>query len=93
MWSLESSPSKPSETSRSFGKKRKKICNTLSNWGSRCRAFISEGQYDFVVVAEAPDDQMMAAQALWVASHGNCRTELLHAFSLDEVGQIIQKMR
>ena len=56
-------------------------------------AFISEGQYDFVVVAEAPDDQMMAAQALWVASHGNCRTELLHAFSLDEVGQIIQKMR
>jgi uncharacterized protein with GYD domain len=54
--------------------------------------YLTEGRYDFVMVAEAPDDQTAAAQVLWVAGRGNSRTETLHAFTLDEVGQIIQKI-
>lgn len=54
--------------------------------------YLTEGQYDFVVVAEAPDDQTMVAQVLSIAGRGNTRSETLHAFTLDEAGQIIQKM-
>ena len=54
--------------------------------------YLTEGPYDFVVVAEAPDDQTIGDQVLSVAGRGIARTETLHAFTLDEAGQIIQKM-
>ncbi len=54
--------------------------------------YLTMGRYDFVVVAEGPDDETMAAQALGVAGRGGSRTETLRAFTLDEVDAITQKM-
>jgi uncharacterized protein with GYD domain len=54
--------------------------------------YLTEGRYDFVILVEAPDDQTMAAQVLTVAGRGNSRTETLHAFSIEEAGEIIRKM-
>jgi uncharacterized protein with GYD domain len=54
--------------------------------------YLTLGQYDYVVVAEAPDDQAQAAQALAVASRGLATTETLRAFTLEEAEQIIQKL-
>ena len=54
--------------------------------------YLTMGQYDFAVIAEAPDDQTIAAQVLGVASRGGARPETLRAFTLDEVDTIIQKM-
>lgn len=56
-------------------------------------AYVTQGQYDFVIVAEAPDEQTMLAQAFSVASRGNSRTETLLAIPLDEIQQqVIQKL-
>ncbi len=54
---------------------------------------MTQGSYDLVIIVEAPDDVTMAAQTLSVASRGNRHTETLRAFALDEVEQIIQKIR
>jgi uncharacterized protein with GYD domain len=43
------------------------------------------GQYDTVLIAEAPDEATMTA-------HGNVRTQTLRAFSAEEMGRIIGKI-
>ncbi|KPJ66568.1 MAG: GYD family protein [Syntrophobacter sp. DG_60] len=47
------------------------------------------GQYDTVVVVEAPDDETVASMALALGSLGNVRTETLRAFTEDEYRKII----
>lgn len=54
--------------------------------------FMTQGEYDIVVIAEAPDAETMLAQAAGVAGTGNTRTETLRAFTLDEVDQALQKL-
>ena len=53
--------------------------------------YLTQGRYDIVVLAEAPDAETMLAQAAGVAGTGNMRTETLRAYSLDEVGQVLKK--
>ncbi len=50
------------------------------------------GQYDMVVLFEAPDDISISALALAVGSAGNIRGQSLRAFSKDEMGAILGKM-
>ena len=58
--------------------------------GAEVKAFyLVMGQYDAVVVSEAPDDETMAKLALATGSLGNVRTETLRAFTEDEYRQII----
>ena len=54
--------------------------------------FMTQGRYDIVVIAEAPDAETMLAQAAGVAGTGNTRTETLRAFTLDEVDEALQKL-
>jgi len=54
--------------------------------------YLTQGQYDFVVVAEAPDEQAMLAQNVGVAGAGNSRSETLRAYTLDELDQALQKL-
>jgi len=55
--------------------------------------YLTQGAYDVVVIAEAPDAETMLAQAAGVAGTGNTRTETLRGFSLDEVDQALQKLK
>ncbi len=54
--------------------------------------FLTQGAFDIVVIAEAPDAETMLAQAAGVAGTGNARTETLRAFTLDEVTQALEKL-
>jgi len=54
--------------------------------------YMTQGRYDFVVVAEGPDDQAMLVQNFGVGMAGLSRTETLRAYPLEEVGSILQKM-
>jgi len=47
------------------------------------------GCYDVIAVFEAPDDESAAALSFGVSSLG---TEILHAFSFEEMGRILAKM-
>jgi uncharacterized protein with GYD domain len=50
------------------------------------------GQYDTVLIAEAPDEATMTAFGLTVGAHGNVRTQTFRAFSAEEMGKIVGKM-
>jgi len=50
------------------------------------------GAYDVVMILEAPDDQVVAAALLGLASLGNVRTQTLRAFNSSEIREIISKV-
>ncbi len=51
--------------------------------------YLVVGQYDIVIISEAPDDETIAKCALDSASKGNVTTETLRAFTEDEYRKII----
>ena len=51
--------------------------------------YLTLGQYDAVVISEAPDDETAAKLALMVSSLGNVRTQTLRAFTEDEYRKLI----
>jgi uncharacterized protein with GYD domain len=50
------------------------------------------GTHDIVTVADAPDDETLAAGLLATAAAGNIRTTTLRAFSADEMRAIVDKV-
>ena len=77
--SLKDSPSRLDAARKSFAAA-----------GVRLKDFyMVTGQYDLVVVCEAPDYTAMAKAMLVVASHGNVHSETLRAFTEDEYRGIV----
>ena len=61
--------------------------------GGEIKAFyLTMGQYDFAVIAEAPSDAVMAESLLKLGEGGWFRTETLRAFTEDEYRQIVGKL-
>jgi len=50
--------------------------------------YLTMGQYDAVVIVEAPDDETAARIALAQAASGGVRTQTLRAFTEDEYRQL-----
>jgi uncharacterized protein with GYD domain len=50
------------------------------------------GQYDTVLIAEAPDDETMAKIQLALGSLGNVRSETLRAFTETEYRKIVASL-
>ena len=51
--------------------------------------YLTMGQYDAVVISEAPNDQTAVAGLLQSGSQGYIRTETLRAFTEDEYKKIV----
>jgi len=54
--------------------------------------FWTLGQYDLVLVAEAPSDEVITALSLQLGALGNVRSCTLRAFDERETEQIIKKL-
>lgn len=50
---------------------------------------MTQGRYDFVVIAEASDTETIMKQVFEVSSSGRVRTETLRAFTLDDIRQLL----
>lgn len=50
------------------------------------------GQYDAVLIADAPNDEAITAWALGTGSLGNVRTQTMRAFSAEETNRILAKI-
>jgi len=50
------------------------------------------GQYDLVVIGEAPDDETITKLVLMIGSRGSIRTETLRAYTEDEYRKIIASL-
>ena len=51
--------------------------------------YLTMGEYDGVVISEAPSDELYATIVLAIASQGNIRTTTLKAFNEEEMARII----
>ncbi len=64
---------------------------TFAQMGAQLReVYLVMGQYDYVVVAEAPDDQTMARITLAIAGQGNVRTQTMRAFDRSEMLGLVE---
>ena len=54
--------------------------------------YLTMGQYDAVVVSEAPDDETVARLALAAGARGNVHTETLRAFTEDEARRLAEAL-
>jgi uncharacterized protein with GYD domain len=60
--------------------------------GGRVRELVwTLGEYDAILVLEAPDDETAAVLVLNVAALGNVRTKTLRAFDADQMTNIIAR--
>jgi uncharacterized protein with GYD domain len=58
--------------------------------GAEIKAFyMVMGQYDAMIISEAPDDETVSKLALSIGSKGNVRTETLRAYTEDEYRKTI----
>ena len=65
----------------------------VKSFGGEVKAFyMVTGQYDLVVIIEAPNDEAAAKVALLSGSKGSIRTETLRAFTEDEYRKIISSL-
>jgi len=65
----------------------------VESGGGVVKAFyMVTGQYDMVLVTEAPSDDAVAKVALATASKGNVKTETLRAFTEDEYRKIVASL-
>ena len=63
---------------------------TFAQFGARLRdVYLVMGQYDYVVVADAPDDETIARISLAIAGQGNVRTQTMRAFDRDEMRRVV----
>jgi uncharacterized protein with GYD domain len=54
--------------------------------------YLVTGQYDIVVISEAPDDETVSKVAIAIGSAGSIRTETLRAFTEEEYRNIIASL-
>jgi uncharacterized protein with GYD domain len=50
------------------------------------------GEYDYVAIGEAPNDEAAATFALALGSLGNVKTTTLRAFTKDEFATLVKKL-
>ena len=61
--------------------------------GAKVVAFyLVMGQYDIIMVTEAPDDETVAKLALSIGSLGSIRTQTFRAFTEDEYRKVIASL-
>ena len=54
--------------------------------------YITMGKYDFVVLAEAPNDDAMMQFALATGMQGNVRTTTMRAWTSDDAAKVLAKL-
>lgn len=60
--------------------------------GDLKQMFLVMGQYDLIIISEAPDDETAAKLSLAVGSRGAIRTETMRAFTEEEYRKIVEAL-
>ena len=88
----QTSPPKAARTLNALRSERLSFRKLAKNFGVTVKEiFWTHGQYDIVVIAEAPDEFSATALELSLLDLGNVRTQTLRAFSAAEMDTIIAK--
>ncbi len=57
--------------------------------GKLVGGYLTFGEYDYVIIIEAPNDEAVMSLVVKVGSYGNVRTKTLKAFTAEEGRKII----
>ena len=78
-------------TMKDLSRRLQNADQTFSSMGAKLKEiYMVMGEYDYVVLAEAPDDATMARVTLAIAGQGNVRTQTLRAFDRDETLELVE---
>ena len=81
------------QTVKDYSKRRAAASELAKSLGGELKqVYLTMGQYDLVVVVEAPDDEAVAKLALQVGILGNLSTQTLRAFSEAETEKLISAL-
>ncbi|MEX2246516.1 MAG: GYD domain-containing protein [Dehalococcoidia bacterium] len=65
--------------------------STFRSMGAELKTlYFAMGAYDYVVVAEAPDDETITRVSLAVSSQGNVRTNSFRVFTEEEAMSLVE---
>ena len=77
-------------TMKDLSRRLQNADQTFAQFGATLKeVYLVMGAYDYVVVAEAPDDETMARISLAVAGQGNVRTQTFRAFDRGEMMKLV----
>jgi uncharacterized protein with GYD domain len=79
MQNIKESPARLDAAKKAF----KSMGAELKQW------YLLIGEYDALIISEAPDDETVAKLLLMISALGNVRTKTLRAFTEDEYRKII----
>lgn len=54
--------------------------------------YVVMGDFDYVIIGEAPSDEVALAQLLSVGMAGNVRTTTMRAFTREEFAKVVQQL-
>jgi uncharacterized protein with GYD domain len=74
----------------------KRIDDGIKAWeatgGKMIGFYATQGEFDYVGITEAPDDEAASAFILGLGAQGNVRTTTMRAFSIEEFTRIVGKI-
>ena len=68
------------------------VKEAAGKFGATMQIYWTSGRFDLLAIIDAPDEESANAFALSIGASGNIRTEMLRAFSKDEMNAILVKM-
>lgn len=78
-------------TMQDLGRRIENARETFRAHGAEMKQiFFSMGVYDYVVIAEAPDDETITRVSLAVSSQGNVRTNSFRVFTEQEALKLVE---
>ena len=81
-------------TMEDLAKRLENARSTFRSYGAELQhIYFAMGQYDYVVIAEAPDDETMTRVALAVSGQGNVRTNSVRVFTEQEALGLVEGIR
>jgi uncharacterized protein with GYD domain len=74
-------------------RRRQAFEDAVSSMGGKVKdAYLLLGEYDLMIVTEAPNDETAAKMVLGTAMQGNVRTTTMRAFSREEMDKIVASL-
>ena len=68
------------------------VKEAAGKFGATMQIYWTSGRFDLLAIIDAPDEESANAFALSIGTSGNIRTEMLRAFTKDEMNAILGKM-
>lgn len=78
---------------REWGERIQEAVQIGAALGVKFQPFMTMGPYDFIGIAEAPDEETIAKVNLSIASRGDVRTVTMRAFGPEEIRRIVEGVR